>query len=475
MLFNSLTFIQFFAVVLVLHHLPFSWRVKKFNLLVASYLFYAAWNAPFVILIWISTLVDWYASKGIAASTNTAHRRLLLIISVTCNLGLLGFFKYGGFVLDNFVALMAALGIDYQPAAPNIILPVGISFYTFQTMSYTIDIYRRQAVPARSFLDYALYVTFFPQLVAGPIVRSVDFLPQCVEERKATLNEFCWGLSLLIIGLFEKIALADGLFAPIADKVYAEAAYARPVDAWAGTLAFSGQIFCDFAGYSTCAIGVAMCLGFAIQDNFRFPYAAIGFSDFWRRWHISLSSWLRDYLYISLGGNRKGALRTYVNLALTMLLGGLWHGAAWTFVVWGGLHGAYLVVERGLHRWFGGWVIWRVWPVRIALALATYGAVLLAWVFFRAASFTDAWYVVGHMFTLDMGTGTYAIVKTTEMALIVLLTALMLGLHGALRNTTLEAAAGRIPWWMRGLALGAMLFAIVTMTGDQRSFIYFQF
>jgi alginate O-acetyltransferase complex protein AlgI len=475
MLFNSLTFIQFFLVVLALHYMPFSWRVKKFNLLIASYLFYAAWNAPFVALIWISTLIDWFAAKGIAASTSTARRRILLLVSLACNLGLLGFFKYGGFVLDNFVVLMQAVGIDYRPAAPDIILPVGISFYTFQTMSYTIDVYRRQTVPARSFLDYALYVTFFPQLVAGPIVRSVDFLPQCVEECRANLRQFGWGISLLVIGLFQKIVLADALFGPIADKVYADAAYARTIDAWTGTLAFSGQIFCDFAGYSTCAIGVALCLGFAIQDNFRFPYAAIGFSDFWRRWHISLSSWLRDYLYISLGGNRKGAIRTYVNLALTMLLGGLWHGAAWTFVVWGGLHGAYLVIERGLQRLCGDWPLWRMLPARVALALVTYGAVLFAWVFFRAQSFADAGYIAGRMFGLDLDTGAYTLVKTTEVAMVLGLTGLMLGLHGVLRNTTVEAAATRIPWWMRGLVLGAMLFAIITMTGDQRSFIYFQF
>jgi D-alanyl-lipoteichoic acid acyltransferase DltB (MBOAT superfamily) len=296
-----------------------------------------------------------------------------------------------------------------------------------------------------------------------------------VEECRANLRQFGWGISLLVIGLFQKIVLADALFGPIADKVYADAAYARTIDAWTGTLAFSGQIFCDFAGYSTCAIGVALCLGFAIQDNFRFPYAAIGFSDFWRRWHISLSSWLRDYLYISLGGNRKGAIRTYVNLALTMLLGGLWHGAAWTFVVWGGLHGAYLVIERGLQRLCGDWPLWRMLPARVALALVTYGAVLFAWVFFRAQSFADAGYIAGRMFGLDLDTGAYTLVKTTEVAMVLGLTGLMLGLHGVLRNTTVEAAATRIPWWMRGLVLGAMLFAIITMTGDQRSFIYFQF
>ncbi|MHC4180894.1 MAG: MBOAT family O-acyltransferase, partial [Planctomycetota bacterium] len=221
-----------------------------------------------------------------------------VLLSLITNLGLLGFFKYGGFLLENFVVLLNTAGIQYEPALPDIVLPVGISFYTFQTLSYTLDVYRGKTRPWMSFLDFALFVTFFPQLVAGPIIRSGDFLPQCIEPRRATGRQLSWGLTLLVLGLFEKIVVADGLLAPISDKVYAQAGEAGFLDAWCGTLAFSGQIFCDFAGYSTCAIGIALCLGFAIQDNFRFPYAAGGFSDFWRRWHVSLSSWLRDYLYI---------------------------------------------------------------------------------------------------------------------------------------------------------------------------------
>ena len=269
-----------------------------------------------------------------------------LVVSLSVNLGLLGFFKYGTFLLDNFITFSELLGIPFTPAKPDIILPVGISFYTFQTLSYTLDIYFRKSRPWSSFLDYALFVTFFPQLVAGPIVRSSEFLPQCLTPRRATLERFSWGLILLVSGLFQKIVVADGLLAPIVEKVYDTGMVPDTLSAWCGTLAFSGQIFCDFAGYSSCAIGVAMCLGFKIPDNFRSPYAAIGFSDFWGRWHISLSSWLRDYLYIPLGGNRKGAAGTYINLMLTMLIGGLWHGASWTFVFWGGLHGLYLAVER---------------------------------------------------------------------------------------------------------------------------------
>ena len=474
MLFNSLLFVEFFAVVLLVHRVPFPWRLKKFNLLIASYLFYAAWNPPFVILIWISTLLDWFVVKGLIHARRRSLRRALVVTSLAGNLGLLGFFKYGGFVLDNFVEIVNAFGISYQPAAPDIVLPVGISFYTFQTLSYTLDAYRGATQPWRSFLDYALFVTFFPQLVAGPIVRAVDFLPQCVEPRRANARQVGWGLSLLTLGLFEKTALADGLLAPIADRVYASALNVGPIDAWTGTLAFSAQIFCDFAGYSTCAIGAALCLGFAIQDNFRFPYAAIGFSDFWRRWHISLSSWLRDYLYISLGGNRKGKARTLINLMITMLLGGLWHGAAWTFVVWGGLHGLYLVLERFLKQWFGAGALWRRLPVRLLLAGITYLCVCVTWVFFRAQSFTAA----GHMLAGMAGIGAAhsgRMVKMTEVAMVLGLTGLMLGVHWGLRDSSIEAVAGRVPWWGRALVLAAMLAAIVTMSGDDRAFIYFQF
>ena len=353
MVFNSLTFAVFFATVLGLYYATRSWTARKAVLLVSSYLFYAAWNPPFVLLIWISTIIDWYAARALAQQTDLTRKRLLLAVSVCSNLGLLSFFKYGNFFLDNFVATVAVLGIDYSPPELDIILPVGISFYTFQTLSYSIDVYRGSLKPTRSFLDFALFVTFFPQLVAGPIVRAADFLPQCVQPRKLEPGYFGWGVTLMTIGIFQKVVLADSLVAPVADRVYAPGAATTFGDAWIGTLAFSAQIFFDFAGYSTVAIGAALCLGFALPDNFRSPYASRGFSEFWRRWHISLSSWLRDYLYISLGGNRISYRRTTINLAMTMLLGGLWHGASWRFIVWGALHGIYLVVERVLRTRFG--------------------------------------------------------------------------------------------------------------------------
>jgi alginate O-acetyltransferase complex protein AlgI len=304
--FTSFTFFVFFMAVMALHNMPFQWTTKKVNLLIASIVFYASWNPIYVGLLIVSSFGDYILSWKIFKADKQHMRTGLLIVSLMINLGVLGFFKYALFLLQNVITALAAVGVHYSPPAIDILLPIGISFYTFQTLSYTIDVYRRNLSPANSFLDYALYVGFFPQLVAGPIVRASKFLPQCVTPRRAEANRLGWGLSLMVLGLFEKKVLADTFLAPVVENVYDATSNPSVLSAWSATLAFSGEIFADFAGYSTIAIGVAMCLGFALPDNFRFPYAAIGFSDFWRRWHISLSTWLRDYLYISLGGNRRG-------------------------------------------------------------------------------------------------------------------------------------------------------------------------
>ena len=473
MLFNSLTFIAFFAVVLFLHRLPLAWSLKKFNLLIASYLFYAAWNPPFVVLLWLSTMVDWWAARRIHESDTQARRRAWLMLSLTANLGLLGYFKYGGFLLENWAALMAGVGIDWQAPAWDIILPVGISFYTFQTLSYTLDVYLRRAQPATSLLDFSLFVTFFPQLVAGPIVRPTDLMPQFAAPRTATAQQMTWGLMLMILGLFEKIVLADGLLAPVVDAVYGSDQAPLMLDAWLGTIAFSGQIFCDFAGYTTTAIGCSLVLGFSLIDNFRYPYAALGFSDFWRRWHISLSTWLRDYLYVPLGGNRKGPGRTYVNLMLTMLIGGLWHGAAWTFVVWGGLHGLYLVVERFLRQRIGGWAVWQRWYTRLLLIALTYALVNITWVFFRAQEFATAWRVLGGM--LGFGADGAPILSTWRLVSVLVVMVPLLAVHAYMRERELHAEVQRLPATAVGVVWGAMAFLIAITQGGSDAFIYFQF
>lgn len=290
MLFNSYTFVIFFIIVLLISRLVCGWTLRKVFLLIASYLFYAAWNPPFVILLWISTIADWFIAKKLHKTSSLGKRKLQLILSLLINLGMLGYFKYSLFILSNFVYLLNLCGINYTPPSPNIVLPVGISFYTFQTLSYTFDVFRRKMTPWHSFLDYALYVTFSPQLVAGPIVRAVDFLPQCKTTKNGNQKQMGWGLSLLVVGLFNKIVIADTFIAPIVEYVYDSSNIPGFFQVWAGTLAFAVQIFCDFSGYSTCAIGIAMCLGFELPDNFRFPYVALGFSDFWHRWHITLSS-----------------------------------------------------------------------------------------------------------------------------------------------------------------------------------------
>ncbi len=484
MVFNSYTFIAFFIIVLVLHNLPISWKAKKINLLLASYVFYAAWNPLFILLLWLSTVVDYFVGRALFRQENLAKRRFLLVISLIGNLGMLCFFKYGGFLLENFVTIVNAVGVDFQPAEPNIILPAGISFYTFTTLCYTIDMYHRRSEPVKSLLDFSLFVTFFPHLVAGPIVRPPQLVPQFETPRKATPKQLIDGLLLLSLGLFMKVALADGMLAGTADKVFAFVGPLATIDTWMGVLAFSGQIFFDFAGYSTCAIGAAMCLGFVLPENFRYPYGAIGFSDFWQRWHITLSAWLRDYLYIPLGGNRKGELRTYINLMLTMLLGGLWHGASWTFVAWGGLHGLYLWVEKIIRDQMvksqsrslvstAGFSLTDNRSSAFCYALFTFFLITLTWVFFRAESFGQSWTMLGSMFgIIDDGK---VLLTSIDIIKVWVIISLMVVVHWWMRESSVLQLAYKIPWWMVGIAWAIMMLAIILTQESSSSFIYFQF
>jgi alginate O-acetyltransferase complex protein AlgI len=473
LLFNSLTFIVFFAAVMAIHYSPISWTAKKCSLLVASYVFYAAWNPPFAILLALSTAVDWKAAQWIARSDTKARRNAFLLLSLVFNLGLLAFFKYGEFALENWTALMKALGVDYKAPEWNIVLPVGISFYTFQTMAYTLDVYLRRAAPSKSLLDFSLFVSFFPQLVAGPIVRPSQLVPQFAEPKQADMRTVCWGLALMTIGLFEKVVLADTFLAPASDGAFGADRAIAPLDAWTGVLAFSGQIFFDFSGYSTTAVGVALALGFALPNNFNFPYAAIGFSDFWRRWHISLSTWLRDYLYIPLGGNKKGRLRTYANLMITMLLGGLWHGASWTFVVWGGLHGLYLAAERALKEFIPDRKAFHSFAFKAAMAMVTYFLVNVTWVFFRAEDFAHASRFLGSMFGLHAEAERVLYWNDIIPALLVI--SAMVITHWRMRATTMEGLVEKAPAFLVAIVWALMLFALVAAQGSDAAFIYFQF
>ena len=473
MLFNSLTFIVFFVVVVTAYWSIHSWIARKNLLVTASYIFYGAWNPPFAALLFSTTAMDFWLGRRIARAKPGHSRRVWLVGSVCMNLSMLGFFKYGNFLLENFQWLIARIGIVYHPPHLDILLPVGISFYTFHSLSYTLDIYRGVLQPTRSLRDFVLAVSFFPQLVAGPIVRAGDFLPQLVRPPSLRIGQFMWGLLLMTLGLFEKIVLADTMLAGSADRIFSYAGPLVALDSWLGVIAFAGQIFFDFAGYSTCAIGAALCLGFHLKDNFRFPYAAIGFSDFWRRWHISLSTFLRDYLYIPLGGNRVGWTRAAINLVIVMFLGGLWHGAAWTFVVWGLLHGSYLVIEHASRALIGERAWTENFAVKLLLGFVTYGAVCLAWVFFRASDFTIATRMLRGMFGGHPHGD--AILATREMLQIGIVTFFMMLAHWSLRETNVETAVTRLPRWIVTTAWALMACAIILTQGSSNAFIYFQF
>jgi alginate O-acetyltransferase complex protein AlgI len=474
MLFNSLTFVVFFLVVLAAYWNMRSWEARKNLLLVASYIFYGAWNPPFAALLFATTALDFYLGRKMGKMKEPYERRLWLVISVAVNLSMLGFFKYGNFLLENFQWVLARGGIQYKPPHLDVFLPIGISFYTFHSLSYTLDIYRGVMRPTRSLRDFTLAVSFFPQLVAGPIVRAGDFLPQLEAPPKPQKGRFLWGLLLMTLGLFEKIVLADTLLAGSADRVFGYQGPLVALDSWMGVMAFAGQIFFDFAGYSTCAIGAALCLGFHLKDNFRFPYAAVGFSDFWRRWHISLSTFLRDYLYIPLGGNRLGAARAMINLIIVMFIGGLWHGAAWTFVVWGLLHGSYLALERLVKAVVKKNAAWTdSLALKLLLAVITYIAVLVAWVYFRASDFNVASRLIGGMFGRHP-TGD-AILSTREILQVGIVTFFLLIAHWSLRDISMETAVQRLPRWVVTTAWFLMACAIILTQGSSNAFIYFQF
>jgi len=472
-LFNSLTFVVFFVLVLSAYWTLKSWNTRKNLLLVASYIFYGAWNPPFALLLFATTALDFLLGGQIAKAQQPGPRKAWMVASVISNLSMLGFFKYGNFLLENFQWLLAQMGVTYQPPHLDIFLPIGISFYTFHSLSYTLDVYRRVCEPTKSLRDFTLAVSFFPQLVAGPIVRAADFLPQLVTAPSLRVGQFGWGLMLMTLGMFEKIVLADTLIASSAEAVFGAAGPIKTLDAWTGVLAFSGQIFFDFAGYSTCAIGAALCLGFHLKDNFRFPYAAAGFSDFWRRWHISLSTFLRDFLYIPLGGNRSGPMRAAINLMIVMFIGGLWHGAAWTFVVWGLIHGVFLVIERVTKSLCGDAAWTKSFLVKLLLVAVTYTVVCVAWVFFRAADFPSAARLLAAMAgVIPVGD---PVLSNRQILQVALVTAGLLLAHWKLRDTSVEAVVARMPRWLVTAIWTLMLCAIILTQGNGNAFIYFQF
>ena len=475
MQFDSLAFISFFLAIVGLYWSVSSWVWRKNLLLLASYLFYVGWNPYFLPLLVVTSFLDWRLALLMAQAPSARSRKTWLAAICVVNLSVLAYFKYANFLIDNTNAVMAMAGLPQWGFQSSIALPIGISFYTFHSLSYCIDVYRGNVQPTRSWRDYLLYVAFFPQLVAGPIVRWTTMGHQIETPRPFRPNCLGLGVALMVVGLFQKIVLADGIFAPVADAHFAHPSLDSGLTAWVGALAFTGQIFCDFAGYTTCAIGAALALGFQLPVNFQAPYAARGFSDFWQRWHISLSSWLRDYLYIPLGGNRGHRVATARNLLLTMFLGGLWHGAAWTFVVWGLLHGVFLIAERLITQLVGASRL-QLRQLRAILGwLATLIAVVTAWVFFRAEDLSSAVTMVMAMYSAVSWSEESLAMLSYEDGVAALVLGVMVLQQMVNRNRPLNELLRALPWPVLGLALGSMLLLITLSSGQTNAFIYFQF
>ena len=382
MVFSSYLFIFFFLPLALLGYYAAPKKLRHLTLTIFSYIFYGWANPWFCLLMLFNTSVDY--TNGRLMQAYPARKKLFVTLSIVCDLAILGFFKYFNFGLDNYNATMAALGIPEAQYLGffRVVLPLGISFYTFQSMSYVIDVYRGDAKVVTNFIDYACYVSMFPQLVAGPIIRFQDVADQ-LRERTLTWEKFARGTAFFMLGMAKKVLLANPC-GKIADTTF-NTGDLSCFDAWYGAVAYAFQIYFDFSGYSDMAIGLGLMLGFVFAKNFDSPYRSKSITEFWRRWHLSLSTWLRDYLYIPLGGNRKGSVRTYINLALVMLLGGLWHGASWNFLIWGGIHGGYLAFERAQ----GKESIYHKLPALLQV-LITFFIVLIAWVFFRADTLPDA-------------------------------------------------------------------------------------
>ncbi|MBM3215605.1 MBOAT family protein [Candidatus Poribacteria bacterium] len=470
MLFNSVRYVAFFIVVYVAYWLLVRTKTPRILLLLAaSYFFYGSWNAWFLGLILASTVIDYMAALAIDAAHTSRGRTAALVISLAANLGLLFTFKYLGFAATSAQAASDRLGLGWSIAVPDLILPVGISFYTFQSLSYTIDVYRREVEPTRSFWKFALFVAFFPQLVAGPIVRAKDFLPQLSARADLDADLRLRGLWFCLIGFTKKIVIADYLAINLADRVFSAPEQYTGTETLMGIYAYAAQIYCDFSGYSDIAIGSAMLLGFHLPTNFDRPYAASNLQDFWRRWHITLSTWLRDYLYIPLGGSRKGNARTYANLAIVMLLGGLWHGAAWTFVVWGALHGGALATTRAWQRARGAKPL-TGWRRGVGIVL-TFHFVCLGWVVFRAPTFGS---VVEVLSRLVYGGAGLANVPLTAYALLILVAAGN-GMRSSWVNRLREGFV-RLPAPAQAAALVAATLLVYRFhSTDVVPFIYFQF
>ncbi len=482
MLFNSIDFAIFLPIVFTLYWFVANKNLKLQNFLIvaASYVFYGWWDWRFLTLILFSTLVDYAVGRRLGIEENQFKRKALLWTSIIVNLGFLGFFKYYNFFLDNFITAFSFFGMEIQASSLNIILPVGISFYTFQTLSYSIDVYRRKLEPTTNFLAFSAFVSFFPQLVAGPIERATHLLPQFYKKRTFDYEKAVDGMRQILWGLFKKIVIADNC-AQYANLIFNNSTDYSGSTLALGALFFTFQIYCDFSGYSDIAIGTSRLFGFDLMRNFNFPYFSRDIAEFWRRWHISLSTWFRDYLYIPMGGSRGGTWMKVRNIFIIFLVSGFWHGANWTFIVWGALNAIYFLPLLLTHKNRSNLdtvAQGRVFPSfkELSFMLLTFGLTVFAWIFFRANS-------IEHAFSYISGIFSSTLLSIPEFA----------GRDGALTTIILVVIFVLVEWigregqyaisnlgvkWTPALRYAmyyAIIIAILWFGGEEQQFIYFQF
>jgi alginate O-acetyltransferase complex protein AlgI len=479
MLFTTLRFVYFFAIVFTIYWaLPWQ-RARVYFLLVASFYFYASFSKWLACIVFVSATLDYLLARAMTAYESPRWRRAFLTVSVVANLGLLVYFKYANFFMHSVEEALRAAGATASLPVLQVLVPIGISFYTFEAISYTVDVYRRRIPAERDLGHFIRFITFFPHLVAGPIVRARDFLPQIRRRKRWNWARMHLGLQFIILGLVKKLVIADRM-AIFADPVFADPTQFKTGAVWLAVLAYALQIYCDFSGYSDMALGTAHLLGYKLALNFNMPYVAANVSEFWHRWHISLSTWLRDYVYIPLGGSRGGDCpdcrrrRTNRNLLVTMVLGGLWHGASWTFVVWGTMHGLFLVLHRSFQRFCEGRPtlsgLLRTAPGTVLRVAVTFGCVSLAWVFFRAQTFGAALEVVKRLVVYHPGAPTPLTYHSFAVLAAVVLACHLLSYGGLWRRV-----ADRLPGPALGASYAALVTVVLVLSEPGKQFIYIVF
>lgn len=478
MLFNSLSFAIFLPIVFILYWV-FPHRFRWLILLIASYYFYMSWNIKYVVLILATTLISYVTALLLEKTDNLKVKRVLLALAATISLGILFFFKYFNFFQENVIALLNAFAIQLHPTTLKLLLPVGISFYTFQTLSYVIDVYKGTISAERHFGKYAAFISFFPQLVAGPIERTSNLLPQIKAEHHFDYNKASYGMKLMVWGFFKKLVIAD-VFAGYVDAVYNSPHAFKGFSLVLATFLFTIQIYCDFSGYSDIAIGCAKLLDIDLMQNFNSPYFSASIKEFWSRWHISLSTWFRDYVYIPLGGNRKGKFRTNLNLILTFLVSGLWHGANWTFVIWGGIHGILQVIEKAFFKNSTVRKFSFTWFLRVILVFFLCS---FAWIFFRANTLAEANLIIANLFygctnpVQYFLNGFYDIGLSMETLFIPAISLLILGLYDffSLKTDVIQWISSRNIMIRYSIYFAMLIFIMLFKSSAEAAFVYFQF